>query len=158
MTAEGLYAQVLDCVFADTFAGRARTWGQDAASKGGALTAEQKQAIQQKVQSLESDSKAQAEKFTAQIADIAKKIDRNLLSGQPDLELDRKLSADFDAAVTNLVSSAIRSKLTVSREIAKVLTPDQKAVLLTELEKPGANPDLAELINKVFAEPAQRGH
>ena len=76
----------------------------------------------------------------------SKSIDRNLLSGKPDDELDRKLSADFATAVTNLVNSAVQVKLTAVREMVKVLTPAQKAALLAELEKPGANPDLAELI------------
>ncbi len=131
-------------------AGGGALQAQDTASKTGTLTAEQKQTIQRKVQSLETDAKAQTEKATAKIAEIAKNIDRNLLSVKPDEDLDRKLSADFAAEVANLVSGAIQSKLTVSREMVKVLTPDQKAVLLAELEKPGANPDLSELIGKVF--------
>jgi hypothetical protein len=77
-------------------------------------------------------------------------MDRNLLSGKPDEELDRKLSSDFAAEVSNLVNGAIQAKLTAIREMVKLLSPDQKAVLLAEVEKPGANPDLAELINKVF--------
>jgi Spy/CpxP family protein refolding chaperone len=119
---------------------------QDAAPKPGALTAEQKQVLQQKVQSLEGDAKAEADKQNAKIAEIAKSIDRNLLSGTPSEELDRKLSADFAKEVSNLVNAAIQAKLTTVREMVKVLTPDQKTVLLAELEKPGANPDLAELL------------
>jgi Spy/CpxP family protein refolding chaperone len=121
-------------------------FAQDAAPKGSALTAEQKQTLQQKLQTLESDAKAQTEKQNAKIAEIAKNIDRNLLSGKPDEELDRKLSADFATEVTNLVNTAIQAKLTTVREMVKVLTPEQKAALLVELEKPGANPDLAELV------------
>jgi hypothetical protein len=119
---------------------------QDGAPKGSALTAGQKQALQQKLQTLETDAKAKTEKQNAKIAEIAKSIDRNLLSGKPDEELDRKLSADFASEVTNLVNLAIQAKLTTVREMVKVLTPDQKAALLVELEKPGANPDLAELV------------
>ena len=138
----------LRCVYLPILlvAGAGTIWSQDAASKGSALTADQKQLLQQTAQRLESDSKAQTEKATAKIAEIAKSIDRNLLSGKPDDELDRKLSADFATAVTNLVNSAVQVKLTAVREMVKVLTPDQKAALLAELEKPGANPDLAELI------------
>ena len=120
-------------------------------SKGSPLSAEQKQALQQKAQALETNTKAQTEKQSAKIAEIAKSIDRNLLSGKPDEELDRKLSADFAAEVANLVSGALQAKLTAVREMVKVLTADQRAVLLAELEKPGANPDLSELIAKVFA-------
>jgi hypothetical protein len=119
---------------------------QDGAPKGSALTAEQKQALLQRAQALESEAKAQTEKQNVKIAEIAKNIDRNLLSGQPNEELDRKLSADFATEVTTLVNAAIQAKLTAVREMVKVLTPDQKAVLLVELEKPGANPDLAELV------------
>ncbi len=131
--------------------GTAASRGQDVAPKGGTLTAEQKQVLQQKVQTMESSAKAEAEKQSAKIAEIAKNIDRNLLSGKPDDELDRKLSADFAAQVTNMVNAAIQAKLAASREIVKVLTPDQKAALLAELDKPGANPDITELINKALA-------
>lgn len=121
-------------------------YGQDAAPKSSALTAEQKQTLQQKAEAMVNDTKAQAEKQNAKIAEIAKSIDRNLLAEKPSEELDRKLSADFAAAVADLVSSAIKAKLSAVRETVKVLTPDQKATLLVELEKPGANPDLAELV------------
>ena len=64
---------------------------QEGASKGSTLTDAQKQVLRQKVQALESNTKAQSEKLNAQIADIAKSIDRNLLSGKPDEALDHKL-------------------------------------------------------------------
>jgi Spy/CpxP family protein refolding chaperone len=133
------------------FAGMGALCAQDNAPKGSTLTDEQKQVLRQKVQALENDTKAQSEKLNAKIAETAKNIDRNLLSGKPDDELDRKLSADFSSEVSQLVSSAIQAKLSATREMVKVLTPDQKAALLAELEKPGANPDITELINKVLA-------
>jgi Spy/CpxP family protein refolding chaperone len=111
-----------------------------------ALTPEQKQVLQQKMQALESSARAQTDRQNAKIAEIAKNIDRNLLSGKPDEALDRKLSADFAAEVASMVNGAIETKLAATREMVKVLTPDQKAALLAELEKPGANPDMTELI------------
>lgn len=116
-----------------------------------ALTPEQKQTLQQKMQALDATARSQTEKQNAKIAEIAKNIDRNLLSGKPDEALDRKLSAEFAAEVTNMVSSAIETKLAATREIVKVLTSDQKAALLAELQKPGVNPDITELIGKVLA-------
>jgi len=127
-------------------AGALTVCAQDAASKSSPLTEEQKQTLQQKVQALENDAKAQVDKQNAKIAEIARNIDRNLLSVQPNEELDRKLSADFAAEVTNLVNATIQAKLAAVREMVKVLTPEQKIVLLAALEKPGANPDLAELV------------
>ncbi len=125
--------------------------GQNAASGAIALTPEQKQVLRQKVQALEASSKTQTEQQNARIAEIAKKIDRNLLSGKPDEELDRKLSADFAAEVSAMVSSAVQSKLSATRDMVKVLTPDQRAALMAELEKPGTNPDITDLIDKVLA-------
>jgi Spy/CpxP family protein refolding chaperone len=127
-------------------AGAMALCAQDGASKSNSLTEEQKQTLQQRVQTLESDAKAQVDKQNAKIAEIAKNIDRNLLSGNPSEELDRKLSADFATEVTNLVNATIQAKLAAVREMVKVLTPEQKAVLMAALDKPGANPDLAELV------------
>ena len=121
-------------------------WAQNTPS----LTDSQKQAIQQKIRALESDNKVQAEKLSVKVAAIAKDLDRNLLSATPDEKVSQKLSADFAAAVDDMVNAAVEAKLTMVGEIVKLLTPEQKAVLLADLEKPGANPDLAELVGTVF--------
>ena len=49
-------------------------------------------------------------------------------------------------AVAQTVRSAMELRLRVVREIIKVLTPEQKKLVQAELEKPGANPDLAETV------------
>jgi Spy/CpxP family protein refolding chaperone len=116
-----------------------------------ALTPEQKQALQQKMQALDATARSQTEKQNARIAEIARSIDRNLLSGKPDEALDRKLSAEFSAEVASMVTSAIETKLAATREIVKLLTPEQKAALLAELGKPGVNPDITQLIGRVLA-------
>jgi hypothetical protein len=129
-------------------------WLPHAASQSPAnassLTAPQTQAIQQKLQALETDTKAQTEKLSGKVASIAKEIDRNLLSAHPDEALDRKLSDEFTAAVSDIGKKASDAKLATIRDIVKLLNPEQKAALLAELDKPGSNPDLAELIGKVF--------
>jgi len=52
--------------------------------------------------------------------------------------------------VAQTVRSAMERRLRVVREIIKVLTPEQKKLVQAELEKPGANPDLAETVTKMF--------
>ena len=135
--------------FALFFVAAAGLWAQGAPTPQ-ALTEAQKQAIQQKLQALNSDAKAETDKLSAKANAIAKDIDRNLLAANPDAELDRKLSAQFSAAVVEIVSAAVDRKLATVREIVKLLTPEQRTVLLAEVQKPEANPDLAELIGKVF--------
>ena len=115
-----------------------------------ALTAAQKQALQQTLQSIENDSKTKAEALAQKLGLAAKSFDRYILSGKPDPELDRKMSADFVGAVTEVVAMAVQLKLSQMREIVKILTPEQRKLLLTELDKPDSNPDLTELAAKVF--------
>ena len=117
------------------------------------LSAAQKLALQQVAQAVESDTKAQAEALAQKVVPIARRFALNLLSEKPDPELDRKVSADFADAVAELVRTAVQAKLKAMREMVKVLTPEQKRVLVEELDKPGANPDLTELAGKVFGDP-----
>lgn len=100
--------------------------------------------------SSDTDSKSRIQPTAEKIADIAKAIDRNLLSDKPDPELDKKLRADMTSAVLDTVKIAMEIRLNSISDIAKVLTPDQRKFLLTELDKPGTNPDLAELIQKTL--------
>ena len=75
------------------------------------------------------------------------RADSYLLVSQPD---HAKLSGDLADAVAQTVRSAMELRLRVVREIIKVLTPEQRKLVQAELEKPGANPDLAETVTKMF--------
>jgi Spy/CpxP family protein refolding chaperone len=117
-----------------------------------ALTGAQQQALQQAVQAAESAGQTEAAPLAAKIAVIAKSFDRNILSDKPDADLDGKLSNQLVAAVGEVVTAALHAKLNGVHEIVKVLTPEQKKVLLAELEKPDTNPDLTELVGNVLGE------
>lgn len=116
------------------------------------LSEAQKQALQQAVQAVDSEGKSKAAEYVVKLGSIAKRFDRTILSEKPDPELDRKLAAELPEAVVEAVNVAIQLKLTAVREIAKVLTAEQKKILLAELEKPDANPDLTELVGKVLGD------
>ncbi len=125
--------------------------GQEAAPA--AMSPAQRQALRQIMDSDEKETKIQAESGSQKLGEIAKRIDRNLLADTPDDELHRKLSAELVDTVAGLVRTALNIKLNTARELAKVLTPEQKKLVLAELDKPGANPDLTDLIGRVFAQP-----
>jgi len=114
------------------------------------LTAEQKQTLQEMLTKAENETKTSVEPLAQKLAVTAKSIDINLLSEHPDAALDAKLSGDLADAVAQTVRSAMELRLRVVREIIKVLTPEQKKLVQAELEKPGANPDLAETVTKMF--------
>ena len=118
-----------------------------------ALTPAQRQTLRQIAQSAEKETKIQAEAAGRQMGEIAKRIDLNLLSDTPDDALHAKLSTELANAVVTLVRAAIAAKLNTARDLVKVLTPEQKKLVIAELNKPGANPDLTELLGKIFAEP-----
>ena len=116
------------------------------------LTAAQQQALQQALQAAESAGQTEAAALAAKIAVVAKSFDRNILSDKPDAELDGKLSNQLVAAVGEVVTAALHAKLNGVHEIVKVLTPEQKKILLAELDKPDTNPDLTELVGSVLGE------
>ena len=116
------------------------------------LTAAQQQALQQALQAAESAGQTEAAALAAKIAVVAKSFDRNILSDKPDAELDGKLSSQLVAAVGEVVTAALHAKLNGVHEIVKVLTPEQKKILLAELDKPDTNPDLTELVGSVLGD------
>ena len=122
---------------------------------GPALTPAQRQSFQDIMQAAEKAAKAQAAADVLKLGDIAVRIDRNLLSEKPDDAIHEKLSAELTDAVADLVRRAITAKLNIVRDLAKVLTAEQKRLVVAELDKPGANPDLTELLKKVFPERKQ---
>ena len=113
-----------------------------------ALTEAQKQALEAAGKEVAS----QVQPAALKLASLAKDYDRNILAEKPDPELEKKLANEMVETISQLVAGAIRARIQSVREIAKLLTPEQKKLLLAELDKPGSNPDLVELINKVLGE------
>jgi hypothetical protein len=113
-----------------------------------ALTPAQRDVLVKLLTSVEAEAKRTGQAGAEKIAAVAREIDRNILSEKPDAELDRKLRTQLVDAVMDTVRVAMNARLDAVTQIVKVLTPDQKKLLLAELDKPGTDPDLAELVQK----------
>ncbi len=109
-----------------------------------ALTDAQKQ----RLQAIEASAGPKADQLSQTIGAMAKAFDRNILSDRPDPAVDAKLTDQ----ITESAAQAVRLRMSIVKDMVKVLTPQQKNALLAELEKPNANPDLAELIGKMLGE------
>lgn len=116
------------------------------------LTGAQQQTLQQTLQTVDAAGKTEATALAVKIGEIAKSFDRNILAEKPDADLDGKLSNQLVVAVGEVVTAAMHAKLNGVHEIVKILTPEQKKLLLAELDKPDTNPDLTELVGAVLGE------
>jgi Spy/CpxP family protein refolding chaperone len=110
-------------------------------------------AQKQMLKGAEADLAAKMAPLAQKLSKTATDLDRALLAQKPDPEAERKLGEQFASAVADLVTSAIRARVASLHDIVATLTPEQKRLLLAELDKPGANPDLLELMKKVFGAP-----
>jgi len=116
------------------------------------LTETQKQALDKAKQSMDNETKAKSVAVALKLAALAKSLDRNMLADTPDPETDKKLLNDLVQTVTEMVAGVLQTKIAADREVVKLLTPEQKKILLAEIDKADSNPDLAELIGKLFVE------
>jgi hypothetical protein len=98
------------------------------------------------LQAIEADMKAKAAPLAVKIAALAQSLDRNTLADQPDADLDRRLTSEL----SQTVNEGLQLRLAAVRETVKILTPEQKSILRAEMEKPDANPDLIDLVTKLF--------
>jgi hypothetical protein len=114
------------------------------------LSETQKKALEKAKQSMENETKTKTVAITLKLAALAKSLDRNMLADQPDPEVDKKLLNDLVQTVTEMVAGVLQTKIAGDREVIKLLTPEQKKLLRDEVEKAGSNPDLSELIGKLF--------
>jgi hypothetical protein len=114
------------------------------------LSETQKKALENAKQSMENETKTKTVAITLKLAALAKSLDRNMLADQPDPEVDKKLLNDLVQTVTEMVAGVLQTKIAGDREVIKLLTPEQKKLLRDEVEKVGSNPDLSELIGKLF--------
>ena len=118
--------------------------GKQRASNAHPLSEQQKKALQ----AIEAEMKAKAAPLALKIAALAQSLDRNTLSDQPDADLDRRLTAELSQTITE----GLQLRLAAVRETVKILTPEQKNILRVEMEKPDANPDLVDLVTKLFGD------
>ena len=109
-------------------------------------------AQKQMLKAAETEFSAKIQPLAERLGRTAKELNRVLLSDKPDPEVERKLSDELADAVSQIVTGAIRLRVAAVHDIVNTLTAEQKKLLLTELDRPDANPDLIELMKKVFAE------
>lgn len=113
-----------------------------------ALTDKQKTMIK----AAEADMAGKMASLAPKVGETAKSLNRALLAEKPDAELTRKLSDELAARVSEVVSEAIRLRVAAVQEVVLSLTAEQRALLLAELEKPGTDVDLLNVMKKVFPE------
>jgi Spy/CpxP family protein refolding chaperone len=98
----------------------------------------------------EDDLNAKVAPLAAKAGQAAAALDRALLAEKPDPQAERKLGEEFADAVSQVALTAVRIRVASLHDIAATLTPAQKKLLLSELDKPGADPDLLALMKRVF--------
>lgn len=106
------------------------------------LTAAQLQAIK----SIRSESEKKATPLALRLASAAKQIYENMLSEKEDDALRQRLSREMNEVVVELLAIKGQS----IREMVRVLTPVQREIIRSEMQKPGSPGDLSELIMRVF--------
>jgi Spy/CpxP family protein refolding chaperone len=109
------------------------------------LTAAQLQSIK----SIHTESEKKAAPLALRLALAAKRIYENMLSEKEDEALRQRLSREMDEVVVGMLAIKGQS----IREIVRVLTPEQRQLVRSEMQKPGAPGDLSELIMRVFNVP-----
>lgn len=111
------------------------------------LTAAQLQTIE----SIRAESKKKAAPFALRLASAAKQIYENMLSEHEDEALRQRLSGEMNEVVVELLAIKGRS----IRDMVRVLTPEQKKFVKSEMQKLGAPDDLSELIVRMFKVPGE---
>lgn len=106
------------------------------------LSEAQKQAIKR----IQVESEKKAAPAALRLAGVVRRIYENMLADEPDEKLRSRLSAEMREATWELLTIKGQS----IREIANVLTPEQKQLVKVEMRKPGAPSDLSEVIARTF--------
>jgi len=109
-------------------------------------------AQKQMLRSAEADLAGKMAPLAEKIGRIAKDLNGALLADKADAGLKKKLADDLANAVSGLAAEAIRLRVSALGAIIDSLSPEQKSLLRTELDKPGADADLFNVIKKVFEE------
>jgi Spy/CpxP family protein refolding chaperone len=85
------------------------------------------------------------------LAATIKQIYTNMLADKPDAKLRARLSKQMTDNTVKLLLIKGQS----IREMVNALTPEQKRMLKSEMEKPGTPADLSELMEHIFNVPKQ---
>jgi len=109
-------------------------------------------AQKQMLKSAETDLAGKMAPLAERISTIAKDLNRALLADKADPDVKKKLADDLANAVSGLAAEAIRLRVSALGAIIDSLSPEQKSLLRAELDKPGADADLLNVIKQVFAE------
>jgi hypothetical protein len=104
------------------------------------------EAQQQAIKRIKAAGERKAALPGLRLAGIIRRIYQNMLAGKPDEKLRARLSAEMRETTWELL--AIKGQ--TIRETVKVLTPEQKQYIKSEMKKPGVPADLGELIERVF--------
>lgn len=106
------------------------------------LTAQQTAAIQ----AILKRTAAQAAPLGLKIEAAARRLNENVLSDSP----DEAVSTAATTEISTSLSSAVTLPIKAVKEIAALLTPEQRKFLRAEMAKPGAEANLLELIGRVY--------
>lgn len=106
------------------------------------LTAQQTAAIQ----AILKRTAAQAAPLGVKIEAAARRLNENVLSDSP----DEAVSTAATTEISTSLSSAVTLPIKAVKEIAALLTPEQRKFLRAEMAKPGAEANLLELIGRVY--------
>jgi hypothetical protein len=109
-------------------------------------------AQKQMLKSAEADLAGKMTPLAEKISRIAKDLNRALLADKADPGVKKKLADDLANAVSELAGEAIRIRVAALGAIIDSFSPEQKSLLRAELDKPGADADLLNVIKQVFAE------
>jgi hypothetical protein len=110
------------------------------------------EAQKQMLKSAETDLTSKMAPLAERVSRTAKDLNRALLADKADPGMRRKLADDLANAVSGLAVEAIRLRVLALGAIIDSLSPEQKSLLRAELDKPGADADLLNVIRKVFEE------
>jgi hypothetical protein len=111
------------------------------------LTEAQKQALR----TLEADAVTRTRVTLDKLPDIARRFNANLVSENPDPELEKKLSQEME----DIFSEVIRIRLARIRSAARTLTSEQRQAIATELKKPNAPHVFDDLVRTVLGSPEE---
>jgi len=113
------------------------------------------EAQKQMLKAAETDLNSKIAPFAEKVSRTAKDLNRALLAGKADPELRGRLADDLANRVSELAAEAIRMRVSALSAIADSLSPEQKRLLPAELDKPGADADLLNVMKTVFEEHKQ---
>ncbi len=109
-------------------------------------------AQKQMLKAAEPELSSKMAPFAERVTRTAKDLNRALLADKADPDMQRKLADDLAKAVSGLAAEAIRLRVSALRAIVASLSPQQRSFLLAEIDKPGADADLLNVMKKVFEE------